>query len=194
VQSRADQGEEEYYYTSKEETEIGTHNLHTIRTKKEAKMDQKAAEEFEDQFCNPGPSSSQGVRRALLDGNVKEPADQTTAEKQKEINRLQKELKKLSAVVTQLQGQGFSTVAKIREMVAEKPFLKSLLETLERDCDLFNKARDGIVAGVHAAKDDPTEENIEDLKKILVSGQAHVDGFKASSFQDARGLTGGKEK
>ena len=194
--SWAEQGEMEYYYTSKEETKAGTKKTHSVKSKREAKLDTKVAKDFEDEFYNEAASSSQPALRAIVDGNIKDDAaEMTAAEKTKAVQKLLKDSKKLSAIMTHLQGQGFTTVAKLREVVEEKPFLHSLLEATIAACDNFNKARDEVVRDIHAyaAKED-SDVHIEKLKKILEVGYAHVDGFKSSSFQDARSVAFDKDK
>ena len=42
--SRAEQGEMEYYYTSKEETKAGTKKTHGVKSKREAKLDTKGGQ------------------------------------------------------------------------------------------------------------------------------------------------------
>ncbi len=82
----------------------------------------------------------------------------------------------------------------MKELSAQKTYLKQLQEALEEELSTFNPNRNYVVEVAQTAKEDITEINILKLRKTLSEGHAHLDGFKDGALKEARPLVMTKEK
>ncbi len=191
----AEKGEMEYYYESREENETSQSKSKKIVLAREGTVESKTAKDLEEGFHQSLTASSASQPRALEDGSVKDdPGDMEDEEKRAETKRMVKDLKKLSAVMTQTQINAIAVVSKLKELCVQKPYLKQLLDALEGELATFNPNRDSVVEVAQTAKDDNTEINILKLRNTLATGQAHLDGFRDGALKEAKPLVTTKEK
>jgi hypothetical protein len=186
----AEAGEMEYFYTARLEAQHKNSYSNMLQLKKEGKLEKREAMDLEDCFHPHAGSSSTQALRSLQDGEIK---SEGAGEKHREVQKLLKEVKKLSAVMTHHQSTAFGVIAKVRNMAEEKVYLKELLAMAEKELTVFSKARDEVVEQAHSSSDSATDENIAKLSALLQIGQAHMDGFRSGSFHDAHTLVYGKD-
>ncbi len=188
----AEKGEMEYYYESREETQSSQSKTQKIVLAREGAVESKAAKDLEEGF-RQSLTASASHPLSLEDGSVKDdPGDMEDEEKK--TKRLVKDIKKLSALMTQTQIHAIATVSKLKELCVQKSYLKQLLEALEGELATFNPNRDNVVEVAQTAKEDSTEVNILRLRKTLMAGQAHLDGFRDGALKEAKPLVMTKEK